>query len=123
MRGSSRFQMPSSVSMAPSRISKLGRCGKKSLPTKKIRKTQSSIARSRSNGNGVSGTSSSISRYSRSVGTSRKMNGFFSGFFGASSFGRALPVQCAAMWPSWPHRWHPRFLASCAKTSSRSTLK
>ena len=35
-------------SIACSRISKLGKCGKKSLPTKKHMKTQSSMARSKS---------------------------------------------------------------------------
>lgn len=90
----SDFQILNSVSTAPSLISKLGKWGKKSFPTKKMRKIQSSIARSRSNANGWFGTSSSTERYSRRVEMSRKMNGFvsdnglersISGFLGSRS--------------------------------------
>lgn len=75
MRSRLFFQIPIRVSIAPSRISSEGKCGRKSFPTKKMRKTQSSIARSRLKGKVWIGAESSTARYSRSVATSRKMNG------------------------------------------------
>ena len=77
--GNSCFHIFNRVSIAPSRISRDGRCGRKSLPTKKMRSTQSSIACSRLKGKGVCGTLSSTSRYSRRIAISRNMNGFFFG--------------------------------------------
>jgi len=75
MRSRLLFQIVMSVSMAPSRISSDGRCGRKSFPTKKMRKTQSSRARSSEKGNEWVGADSSTARYSRRMPTSRKMNG------------------------------------------------
>ncbi len=68
-------------SMAPSRILKEGKCGRKSLPMKKQRKTKSSMTFSRSNryGNGI--VLNSYSRYSqrRAIVTYWKVTGSESG--------------------------------------------
>ena len=58
-----------SSSMAPSRISRVGLWGRKSLPTKKHMNTKSSTMRSRSYGKGSTSASPlySISRYSRNA--------------------------------------------------------
>ena len=56
--------------MAPSRISIAGRCGRKSLPTKKHMKTKSSMTFSRSYPPGTrlqSALTNSLCRYSRST--------------------------------------------------------
>lgn len=57
--------------MAPSRMSRDGRWGKKSLPTKKHRNTKSSTTRSKSYPNGTrpgaANTENSFSRYSRRI--------------------------------------------------------
>ena len=127
MRSRFVFQMVIRTSIAPSRISSDGRCGRKSFPTKKMRKTQSSIARSRSNGNECTGDESSTARYSRRIATSRKMNGLSAvGFWTASAspgISLGLPLHCDEWCPICPHVWHPRPFLSCAKTSSRKTRK
>mmetsp|Transcript_1693 Transcript_1693/g.3540 ORF Transcript_1693/g.3540 Transcript_1693/m.3540 type:complete len:262 (-) Transcript_1693:400-1185(-) len=66
-----------SVSMAPFLISRDGRCGKKSLPTKKQRKMKSSIKRSRSNPPATekSACSNSLRKYSRKMLTCSHWNG------------------------------------------------
>mmetsp|Transcript_26715 Transcript_26715/g.63345 ORF Transcript_26715/g.63345 Transcript_26715/m.63345 type:complete len:292 (-) Transcript_26715:1171-2046(-) len=65
-----------SSSMAPSRISSEGLCGRKSFPTKKHMNTKSSNSRSGSLSNGRLSTLNSSWRYSRSTATRSSWNGF-----------------------------------------------
>ena len=90
------------VSIAPLRMSRLGRCGRKSLPTKKHTKMKSSINRSRSHPPAHEKShprANSRSRYSRNVDTWSHWNG-------------VCPVPAAACAASVP---------SCVESSSRES--
>eukprot|EP00968_Pinguiococcus_pyrenoidosus_P005028 scaffold327_cov257-Pinguiococcus_pyrenoidosus.AAC.5 len=99
--------------IAPSRMSRLGRCGRKSFPTKKQRKTKSSTRRSKSKGKGstpgkLSAPNSSL-RYSRSTG----MRSIWSGFMVTTS-------ECGRPWQgSMPCiASYPACLAFCSRSAA-----
>ncbi|KAH3675789.1 hypothetical protein WICPIJ_009242 [Wickerhamomyces pijperi] len=104
--------MPTKISMELSLTSKDGKWGKKSLPQKKHMKTQSSMARSRSNLKFKFGTFSSTSKYSRRTLMFNQRNGFLYSckccFLSSDMFIWLLTDSC--LW-SW------------ANTSSLRTLK
>ena len=80
-------------SIAPSRISKLGKWGRKSLPTKKHINTQSSTARSKSYVKGKFGIANSRVKYSRRTFKRTKIKLTSPGGGPGMSTSRSSPVQ------------------------------
>mmetsp|Transcript_70792 Transcript_70792/g.163665 ORF Transcript_70792/g.163665 Transcript_70792/m.163665 type:complete len:220 (+) Transcript_70792:2018-2677(+) len=109
-------------SMLPSLMDREGKCGRKSLPTKKHMKTKSSIARSKSYGlsSGMRSLRSSNwrARYWRKMGMARIWKGFWMPMSSASSFS---PVHSEATCPVPPQRVH--FFSDLGITTSRMMEK